>query len=569
MNTPSTHDDLIERGKSLHRQGRFLEAESIYQQALAFAPQSADALHLLGVLANQRGEYSRAIALIEQAIQRKPDAEHFHCNLGLALMGVGDGERAHCQFLAELAMYPSSHASHVNLGVLLQKQEKLEEAIAHYRTALSVRADDVVALNNLGLAYMALRQFDAASEIAQKSLQILHRNPDAYNLLGLISRQQGRPLAALAHFAEALKLKPDGHEILFNMGVAHKDLSDDDQAFAFYERALQLKPEYPDPHFSRGLLLLAKGEFEAGWRDYEYGLLCGERTSCNRKYPRWRGESIAGRTILCCAEQGLGDEIMFASVLPEVIRQAGHCVVECDARLVPIYKRSFPVATIIPRSHPGAADFQAGLPHVDLQSPMGSLPLYLRKTLADFPRHAGYLKADPERVAYWQARLDALGPGLKVGISWRGGTPKTRLDRRSVPLTDWLPVFKPEGIQFVSLQYTECSAEITALEQVHGIRLEHWQEAIDDYDETAALVSALDLVITVQTAVFHLGGALGRPVWGLLPIPAEWRYMQSGDALPWYPSARLFRQSVRGEWGGVMRTVSEALETYPASVSRP
>jgi tetratricopeptide (TPR) repeat protein len=593
---------LIERGKALHRQGRFNEAASLYQQVLAADRENADALHLLGVIANQQGDHERAASLIGKAVQRNPEAAFFHCNLGLALMGMGDWEGARAQFLAELEKFPSSHAGHANLGVLLQKQGKQEQAIVHYRAALALQPDDVMVLNNLGFAHMELREFDAARDLAGRSMQIQAENPDALNLLGLLSRHQARFEEAVNYFAQAIRLKPTAAEIFLNMGVAYRELGayeksitcfertlelggaaaqvynnlglacsrlgEHDKALAWYDRALQADPEYPDAHFSRSLLMLLQGQYETGWKEYEYGLLCGERQPGFQGLPRWRGEPLSGKTLLVSAEQGLGDEIMFASVLPEIIEQAGHCIVECDAKLVPIYERSFPSATVINRRKPGEVDSAECLPHVDLQSPGGSLPLYRRNRLEDFPQHAGYLKADPERVAYWKTRLDELGPGLKVGISWRGGTLKTGVDRRSIPLADWLPVFKQEGIQFVSLQYTECSAEVAELEQAHGVRLTHWPEAIDDYAETAALVCALDLVITVQTAIFHLGGALGRPVWGLIPIPAEWRYMLEGESLPWYPSARLLRQSSAGNWGEVMGAVAADLGGYAAVVPR-
>jgi tetratricopeptide (TPR) repeat protein len=345
---------------------------------------------------------------------------------------------------------------------------------------------------------------------------------------------------------------------LNHLGLAYSRLGDLDKASEWYGWALEADPDDPDIHFNRSLLLLSRGQFETGWKEYEYGLACGERQPAFQDFPRWRGESLTGKTLLVCAEQGLGDEIMFASILPEIIGQAGDCIVECDAKLVPIFKRSFPSATVMRRRMPGETARER-LPHVDLQTPVGSLPLLRRNQLEDFPRHGSYLKADTERVAYWKTRLDELGSGLKVGISWRGGVPKTGRDRRSLPLVEWHPLLQHKGVHLVSLQYTECSAEIAALEQAHGIKLTHWQEAIDDYDETAALLCALDLVITVQTAVFHLSGALGRPVWGLVPLPAEWRYLNTGERLPWYPSARLFRQTERGDWANVIGRVAEAL----------
>ncbi|MDP2706716.1 MAG: glycosyltransferase, partial [Burkholderiales bacterium] len=190
------------------------------------------------------------------------------------------------------------------------------------------------------------------------------------------------------------------------------------------------------------------------------------------------------------------------------------------------------------------------------QIAMGSLPQYLRRSLADFPRHRGYLKADPERVQVWHERLAALGPGLKVGISWQGGTHKTRRPMRSIPLAQWAPLLQSAGVQYVSLQYTECSGEIAAVEAATGVRIADWREVRDDLEHTAALITALDLVISVCTAVIHLGGALGKPVWVLAPYSPEWRYGIAGDGMPWYPSVKMFRQLRYGEWQPVIERVA-------------
>ena len=198
---------------------------------------------------------------------------------------------------------------------------------------------------------------------------------------------------------------------------------------------------------------------------------------------------------------------------------------------------------------------------VDWQIPMGSLPGLLRKRREEFPRHTGYLRAAPERIAYWRSRLDALGPGPKIGVSWRGGIATTRRHLRSLSLEEFLPILRLPA-SFVSLQYGDCADDLDALGREHGLGLPHWQEALDDYDETAALICALDLVVSVCTAVIHLAGALGKPVWVLVPAVAEWRYLDRGETLPWYPSARLFRQAVAGQWQEPISQLAENCERW-------
>jgi ADP-heptose:LPS heptosyltransferase len=201
--------------------------------------------------------------------------------------------------------------------------------------------------------------------------------------------------------------------------------------------------------------------------------------------------------------------------------------------------------------------------HVDYEVPLGSLSLYYRRSVADFPQHAGYLKADPERVASWRNKLAVLGPGLKVGISWLGGTHKTRSPVRSIALEHWGAILRVPGIRFISLQYTSgARSEIEALPDLERSKVVHWEDATSDYDETAALVMALDLTISVCTAVVHLSGALGRPVWVMAPYSPEWRYGHAGDTMPWYPSALVFRQPQYGEWDPVILSVGDRLQAH-------
>jgi hypothetical protein len=277
-------------------------------------------------------------------------------------------------------------------------------------------------------------------------------------------------------------------------------------------------------------------------------------------YPEWEGSSLAGRTVLVHAEQGLGDEIMFASCLPDLMAVAGHCAIDCHEKLERIFTRSFPGASV----HGGQQtntdqSWLERMPRIDCKVACGTLPLYLRRRPEDFPQHAGYLKADPQRVAYWKGRLAELGPGLKVGLSWRGGSKYTHRTIRSLELRQLDPLLRMAAVQFVSLQYTDCRQELAEWGRENGLKVHHWQEAIDDYDETAALVCAVDIVISVQTAIVHLAGALGRPAWVVVPAAPEWRYQHSGESLPWYPSVRIFRQGRLGEWQPVIERVAGEL----------
>src|SRR5262249_47720454 len=332
-------------------------------------------------------------------------------------------------------------------------------------------------------------------------------------------------------------------EALLHQGIAAQELMRLDEALAAYQRALEMKPAYVPARWRRSVVALLKGEFDNAWDDYELRHLSEDRPQ--RRFPqvRWGGESLAGKTLLVYAEQGLGDEIMFASCLPDALALAQHCVIDCHPKLEPIFRRSFPAATVHGGHQTEDASWLAHHPVPECQIPIGSLPRLLRTRLDNFPSHSGYLRSDPHRARAWRRQLDATGSQLKVGLSWRGGTQVSRGRLRSLTLEQLLPVLQVRGVQFVNLQYTDTARERSELEQRHGLRIMHWQEAIDDYDETAALIAALDLTLSVSTSVVDLVGALGRPAWVMTPFSPDWRYGHSGEGMVWYPSVRLFRQA--------------------------
>jgi hypothetical protein len=245
--------------------------------------------------------------------------------------------------------------------------------------------------------------------------------------------------------------------------------------------------------------------------------------------------------------------------VPEVVERAGHVYLECDPKLEALFRRSFPRSGVVSRQRTLANDWINRLaPRPELQVSAGSLALRFRRSLADFPG-TPFLSADAASVEAWRARLDGLGPGRKIGLSWRGGVGYTGKTRRSVPLERLLPVLRLPGMQFVNLQYTDARQEMRELEARHSIRIHHWQEAIDDYDQTAALVRALDGVLTVCTAIVHLSGALGQRALVMVPFGADWRYGGAGERMPWYGSVRLLRQQRVGDWSDVLREVSRRL----------
>jgi tetratricopeptide (TPR) repeat protein len=485
-------------------------------------------------------------------------------NIGQEHLNAGDLMAAERRFRAVIEGAPEFVDAHFYLGVTLVRQLRHGEATDCFALATRFRPDFAEAHFQLGLAELRLERFDDAIESYQKVIELKPDYADAHCNLGLLLYKHLEELdSAEAHLRRALELKPESIEAQTNLAMVLDHRGETDAAVALYDRILQDRPDDNEVRLNRSLIRLARGDYLGGWPGYEARHALQLRREF--PFPEWDGSSLNGRTILVHAEQGLGDEIMFASCLGEILEQAEHCVVECHRKLEKLFRRSYPAATV----H-GALQTDADMtwldrmPNIHCKVGIGSLPLRFRTSRAEFPEHTGYLKPDPVRVEYWRARLAGLGSGPKIGISWRGGARKTRRHARSIPLEQWGPLLTLPGVHFVSLQYGDCQGEIDAVRDASSARVHHWAEAIDDYDETAALVTALDLVISVQTAIVHLGGALGKPVWGLVSSRPEWRYQEAGDSVPWYPSVRLIRQPTPDDWQSVINEVRRRLERWHA-----
>lgn len=548
--------------------GEFDGARRNLERAVALDPDHAGAHYWLGIVLAREQAYADSAAHLERALALDPAIPDGWIDLGNVYALQRDFSRAEASYRAALAADPDRALPRVNLGHVLKETGRLDEAVAHLRRAYESAPEMENALRNLVSALIESDQCEEALAVAR---QAVARDPASYEghlLHGLALQKLHDPVRALAEYDTALKMRADDAELHDNRGTVFLELGRLTEAIASYERALALRPDFALPAFHRALTYLLQGDYARGWEDYELRQRNRDYPRRTDAYPRWDGGALAGRTLLVTREQGLGDEIMFASCLPRLLEVAGHCIIECEPRLLGIFRRSFPAATVYASTPDGSLPREIAERDVDVAIPAGSIPRFLRRSLADFPRHHGYLRADPARVDRWRERLAQLGPGLTVGISWTGGVRKTRRAVRSIPLERWVPVLQAPAARFVSLQYTpDAAAAVAALRERHGLRIEHWAEAVEDFEETAALACAVDLVVSVCTALIHLGGALGRPVWVMAPYSPEWRYGFSGDTMPWYPSVRVFRQPAFGEWEPVTSSVAAELRPLASAPS--
>lgn len=545
----------------LQQEGDLSGALEACQDVLSRHPRHARAHFELGKMHGQSGDLDSAFYHLQQTVTLAPEFGDAHAALGNVYGLKGDKEAAEACYRAALKLNPDLPEAHYNLALFLKRPGCYAEALRHLEQVAALAPDFIDAAKERALCLIHLARYGEAEGLLGRELA---RYPDTAALhvcMGLVCHKTYRLTEALACYETAQRLGHIDAEFYMNFGAVLQDLGRIDEALGWYDRAIASQPDprlRRMPIFQRALIRLLTGDFSA-WPDYEIRLEDEELPRRDRTFPCWTGEDLAGRTVLVRGEQGLGDEIMFASCLPEVISRAKHCVIECAPKLESMFRRSFPAATV----YAAAAGHQplvgAANPDVDCEVPIGSLPLYFRRQAADFPQHRGYLQADCARVNYWKQRLASLGPGIKVGISWRGGSLQTRSPLRSIPLEQWSPILRTDGVQFISLQYDASGDELDRFRADCGIDVKHWPDAIADYDETAALASALDLTISVCTAVIHLGGALGRPVWVMAPHSPEWRYGFAGETMHWYPSVRIFRQPAFGEWTPVIAEVEQAL----------
>jgi tetratricopeptide (TPR) repeat protein len=568
--------ELIEQGVAHQLAGHFPEAEAIYRRILDSAPRDALALHWLGMLAGQRGQPVEAIEFIGQAIEIAPHVSAFHNNLANVLREAGQLEKAvdayrraiqldpqfaHAQvnlamvlsgmgrFDEAVAAYsraleldpkeadeirPDYAKAHNDLGVALQKSERLDDAILSYRRAIEIQPGYAEAYSNLGTAFKDAGHFDQARDTLRQAIQLAPDLAEAHCNLGVALADSGYLEEALDSLRRAIQLRPGYAEAHINLGVVLCNQGHAQESIRACTKAVELQPELEAARLNFAQVLLTQGNFELGWVEYERRWIANPRIrNGSFSQPRWTGESLIGKTILLHAEQGLGDAIHFVRYAPLVAARGGHVLLECQPELVRLFQTVEGVDQVIAVGQPP--------PEFDLHCPLMSLPLVMRTTLRSIPANIPYLQSET-----WNEKLDGPQDDLKVGLVWAGRPTHSNDRNRSMKLAEFSRLSHVPGITFHTLQKGAAAAE--ALSPPPGLHLVDHAAQLHDFVDTASLISTLDLVISVDSSVAHLAGALGKPVWVLLPYVPDWRWMRDRTDSPWYPTMRLFRQSRWGSW---------------------
>jgi tetratricopeptide (TPR) repeat protein len=535
-------------GVALQAQGQLDEAASCFRQALRLKPHWAAAHYNLGLVLQARGRLDGAAASYRLALRLQPDYAEAHCNLGNVLLAQGQPDGAAASYRQALRYQPGYAEAHYNLGVVLQGQGRLDEAMASYRQALRYQPDYAEAHNNLGVALKGQGRLDQALACFRRALRLL---PDAevLNNLGDVLREQGKFAKAVACLRQAVRLQPDHAAAHNNLGVSLEKQGYLEEALASYQQAVRLQPDYAQARLNRALVWLMTGRYEQGWPEYEWRWRLKGYALSPCPLPRWDGSPLGGRTILLRAEQGLGDTLQFVRYAALLKRQGATVVLECQKPLLRLLAGCPGIDRLLARGDP--------LPEgLDVQAPLLSLPGLLGTTLATVPAQVPYLDADPRLVEHWGQRLRTVC-GIKVGIAWQGS--KLYLDDRirSIPLAEFAPLARLEGVRLVSLQKGPGAEQLRRVAgQFSVMDLGGRLDAAGAFTDTAAVLRHLDLVVTCDSAVGHLAGALAVPVWLALPYVPDWRWLLHREDSPWYPTARLFRQGRPGDWHGVFQRLA-------------
>ena len=613
--------EAMRRAVACHQQGRLRDAKLLCRNILKINADHVDAQHLLGFVLQDLGRYAEALGSYDQALALKPDFAEAHSNRGSVLIELGRYDEAVASFDKAIAIQPRYAAALVNRGIALGALHRHAEAVMSYDRALAIWPDSIEALtrravallvlkrhaeavasydralalkpdladahNNRATALIELKRYEEALASCDRALaldpdyveahynrgaalndlkrprealasyeRVLAINPDhveALNNRGIALDEMGRHEEALTSYAQAMRLRPDYAEALNNRGTALIELNRCTEAMASYDAALALSPDYVECHWNRSLLLLRLGRFDEGFREYEWRRKRDAWEPRTFAGPEWTGSSAAGKRLLFYSEQGLGDTIQFARFAGAVAAASGHVILEVQPPLCGLLG-TIEGVTVVRKGDPLPA-FDAHLPLMSLPRVLGSIP------------GGRYLAAEPERVEAWSSRLPS--DRFKVGIVWQGNPRAGSEKGRSIPLRAFAPLAAIPGVHFVSLQKNEGAEQLRDLpaSMAVGTLGEAFDAGPDAFLDAAAVLMNLDLVITSDTAMAHLAGALGRPTWIALQRVPDWRWMLDRDDTPWYPTARLFRQGRSGDWDGVFAEIAAELTRLVAAAS--
>jgi len=553
-NNPSDEPNkLLQDAMAQHQAGQLQEAEVIYRSILAEEPDNPYALHLLGLLAYQVGNNEVAIELIEKAIEANPTVPDFYNSYGEAYRALANNELSLKCYKQAIEIKPDFAEAYNNMGNALKVMGRNEEATTCFEKAITIRPDFFQAHYNLGISLQEVGKIEQAISHYQHAISNYPDYAEAHNNIGIALLEIGKHEDAITHYQKAISLNPDYAEANNNLGIALQEIGKHEDAITHYRKAISIKPSFAEAHFNLSCLYLLLGNFEKGWEEYEWRLKLKSNIEHTRSFtqPQWDGRPLDGKTILIHAEQGLGDTIQFIRYIPMLAKAGGDIVVECDAKLSHLFSGYEDITRFI-----GTGD---ELPDFDIHASLLSLPNIFKTSLNSTPSDTNYIHINDNLVGSWKNKLSSLKK-LKVGLCWQGSVDNRKDQSRSIPLKYFSDILNIIDISFVSLQKGYGQEQI--LDGGLAETITDFSSEMDTHEkfvDTCAIIENLNLVIGVDTATIHLAGAMGKPVWVLLPYSPDWRWMLNTNDTPWYPTMRLFRQQEPGNWETVMDEISVEL----------
>jgi tetratricopeptide (TPR) repeat protein len=541
-------------GNHLCDQQQYEAGVAAYVRGIEQAPKNALLYLALGAAKFALDEVLEAKAAYRKALTLKPNFPEAYLNLGNALYHEGNFQSAAVSFRCAISLRPNYVKAYCNLGNALSGMGRHKDAVVAYERALAIEADSSAARHNLGNALLSLREYGRAEECFRQLLQPDSSIAEHHNSLGNALLQQRRLLEAEDCYRTALQLKPDYAAAHTNLANALLALGRREEMEGHYRHSLQLDPKSPGTQYNLALACLREGKFREGWQRHEWRWQFRELSLRPRKFKQsqWNGQQLNGETVLLHAEQGLGDTIQFIRYLPLVAARGARVVLEVQPQLLTLLQAATCAVQVCARGE--------ALPDFAYHLPLMSLPLVFDTDIDSIPSSSPYLHVDESSIERARRVHPRRGPNLRVGLVW-AGNPRFRGDQvRSTSLEALLPLSEIECIDIFSLQFGAAVEQIVPL-QIQFPLTDACSKS-KDFAETAALVATLDLVISVDTAIAHLAGAMGLPVWVLLPYLADWRWLERREDSPWYPRARLFRQPSPGDWRAVAERVRDALGVF-------
>lgn len=513
---PST-SDLFQLARQAHLQGNLHSAEELYHRTLTGDPNHPEALHALGVLYHQVGKNNLALDVIGKAIACNSHNSQYYYHLGIVRLALGENEAALDAFKDAIRIKSNNTEALFNSGLILKAAGQLDAAIQSYQQAARWSPGDAAIHYNLANAFLEIGHYDNA----------------------------------IIEYKRALELNPAYAEAFNNIGIAYKETGRVDKSIKSHEKAIKLRADYAEAHWNLALVLLTNGNFLAGWREYEWRYRKADwQTVYPRRFeiPRWEGQHFADRNLLIHCEQGLGDVLQFVRYIPLVKARGGQVTFEVYPELIDLVRGTLGIDHLEPFSYyePPQGDY-------DFYIPLLSLPGIFHTTIATIPANGPYIRAAQSKIDYWQTRL--ANSGFRIGLVWSG---KKTDSRRTCPPEHLSPLLKIDGIQWIGLQKSDNGSPLKGL--ANSQALQNLGDDFSDFTDTAAAIANLDLVISIDTSVAHLAGAMGKPVWLLLPQTADWRWLLNREDSPWYPSMRIFRQNRPGDWDSLIRRVANELD---------